>query len=727
LTSTILGSHQGKYWLLALVVIGLCTFSAAHAEVLVTIPKGAAMPACADTKSCYSPDEVTVSVGTTVTWTNSDSAGHFVTSGKDATADGKFDSGMIMAGSKFSQKFDAAGKYDYFCMVHPWMTGTVIVSDTSDAVSAITISTELPLYEPGDTVNFSGFISNLSDDRSTLVTIRVVGPLIDGSTNIVTAKQVLPNSDGTYSDSFFVGGPLWTKKGDYKIIVNYGPQKAETTFFYNGGEEQSDQKILIIPKVSTEPKNPRSDGTTKLKIDFVNTQANTIQEHIDYTVSITKDGDAVFGPIPLAHTSTGTVVIPIQFTQSGSYLVTVEVQGVLFRPIPTLITTFTLNVDQSSDSIPDETRQPQNFDDYTDPITVSTDEDYYNDGDIITVYGKVGERLVGYDVTFQLFAPTGDLVVAQQLPVAADNTFNIELGTGGPLWRFGGTYTVKVLYGTASRTAQTTFEFNNSDDHTSNITINIPAGASAPGCEETHECYIDSEVTIDVGSEVVWSNDDSASHTVTSGDPKNGPDGNFDSSLFLAGQTFSHKFEEAGEFPYFCQVHPWMQGTVIVQEAHGDEHTDEEGDHGEHGAMVMSQDGSVMVHIDSDVPAEGKEAVVSVEFVDADGNPVEHVNFEITATQDGNEVLSETGQHAHSGVTEFTTAALGSDSPLDVQVTILGLGLPDSDPATWAGPKGETVSAQVVPEFGPLAMIILATAIVSIVAVSARSKVIPRL
>jgi predicted secreted protein with PEFG-CTERM motif len=271
-------------------------------------------------------------------------------------------------------------------------------------------------------------------------------------------------------------------------------------------------------------------------------------------------------------------------------------------------------------------------------------------------------------------------------------------------------------------------------DHVT-VDVTIPVGSATPGCESTNECYIDAEVTIDAGSEVVWSNEDSASHTVTSGDPKNGPDGIFDSGLFLSGQTFSHMFEEEGEFPYFCLVHPWMQGTVIVQaageehtdEEHTDEeHTDEEHDHEAHGAMVMSQDGSVMIHIDSDEPAEGVEAMVSVEFVDADGNPIEHVNFEITATQDGNEVLAETAQHIHSGVTEFTTAELGSDSPLDVQVTILGIGLPD-DEANWTGPKGEAVSAQVVPEFGPLAMIILAVAIVSIVAVSARSKVIPRL
>ena len=261
------------------------------------------------------------------------------------------------------------------------------------------------------------------------------------------------------------------------------------------------------------------------------------------------------------------------------------------------------------------------------------------------------------------------------------------------------------------------------------VDVSIPAGSSSPGCEATNECYNPSEVTIDVGSEIVWTNEDTASHTVTSGTADNGPDGNFDSNLFLSGTTFSHKFEEEGTYPYFCLVHPWMAGSVIVQAA-AEEHSDGEmttmESDGDHGAMVMSQDGSVMVHIDSDEPAADTEAMVSVEFVDADGNPIEHVNFEINIMQDGATVLSETSQHSHSGVTEFTTETLSSDSPLDVQVTILGIGLPD-DEANWTGPMGETVSAQVVPEFGPLAMSILAVAIVSIVAVTSRSKVIPRL
>ena len=169
-----------------------------------------------------------------------------------------------------------------------------------------------------------------------------------------------------------------------------------------------------------------------------------------------------------------------------------------------------------------------------------------------------------------------------------------------------------------------------------------------------------------------------------------------------------------------------MAGTVIVQEAHAEDGEDGEMEHEMGQATAMSADGSVMIKIGAAAPAAGEELAVEVEFTDADGNAIEHVNFDVSATQDGTEVLAEAGQHTHTGIADFTTAALESDSPLDVQITILGIGLPD-DEANWTGPIGETVSAQVVPEFGPIAMMILAVAIVSIVAVTARSKVIPRL
>ena len=95
-------------------------------------------------------------------------------------------------------------------------------------------------------------------------------------------------------------------------------------------------------------------------------------------------------------------------------------------------------------------------------------------------------------------------------------------------------------------------------------TVTVPAGTSVLGCEETDECYIPAEITIGLGDTVTWDNVDTAAHTVTSGTIDGGPDGRFDSSLLLAAKSYSFTFEAAGDYDYYCIVHPWMVGKVIV-------------------------------------------------------------------------------------------------------------------------------------------------------------------
>jgi len=96
------------------------------------------------------------------------------------------------------------------------------------------------------------------------------------------------------------------------------------------------------------------------------------------------------------------------------------------------------------------------------------------------------------------------------------------------------------------------------------VTVSMPTGTSVPGCEETDSCFIPSSLTINVGDTISWSNDDTAAHTVTSGNPTGGPDGNFDSSLLMVGKTFDVTFDNSGSYDYFCMVHPWMVGEVQV-------------------------------------------------------------------------------------------------------------------------------------------------------------------
>jgi plastocyanin len=75
----------------------------------------------------YDPQDISVSLGSTVQWINDDETIHTVTSTVDGVPSGIFDSGIIDAGNSFTYTFDSAGTFDYFCIVHPWMIGSVTV------------------------------------------------------------------------------------------------------------------------------------------------------------------------------------------------------------------------------------------------------------------------------------------------------------------------------------------------------------------------------------------------------------------------------------------------------------------------------------------------------------------------------------------------------------------------------------------------------------------------
>ena len=105
---------------------------------------------------------------------------------------------------------------------------------------------------------------------------------------------------------------------------------------------------------------------------------------------------------------------------------------------------------------------------------------------------------------------------------------------------------------------------NDSSGDDTETLVFIPEGSSLPGCEETDECFIPFQISITVGGTVMWTNDDSAVHTVTSGNPMDGPDGEFDSSLITERGEFTHTFDSAGAFSYYCILHPWQEGIVMV-------------------------------------------------------------------------------------------------------------------------------------------------------------------
>ena len=102
-------------------------------------------------------------------------------------------------------------------------------------------------------------------------------------------------------------------------------------------------------------------------------------------------------------------------------------------------------------------------------------------------------------------------------------------------------------------------------------TVSIPEGqisgtqSNKASCMDNYSCYDPYVITTNVGQQVVWRNYDLQRHTVTSGTPDAPMPEMFDSGSFKTYEYFRHTFDEAGTYNYFCTIHQWMQGIVVVE------------------------------------------------------------------------------------------------------------------------------------------------------------------
>ena len=315
-------------------------------------------------------------------------------------------------------------------------------------------------------------------------------------------------------------------------------------------------------------------------------------------------------------------------------------------------------------------------------------------------------------------------------------------------------------------------------DHTS-ATVTNALGSSTPGCEDTNSCFDPNPVTIAMGGTVTWENVDNAAHTVTSGSPADGPDGVFDSSLIMAGgATFSHTFDDVGTYDYFCMVHPWMQGSVIVEdeaaaEAEAAEAEAAEAEAAEAEAAAAAAIAALeaeqaaeaaaaeslaaleaaaaesLAALEAEQAAEAAEAEAAAVVMAAPREPAidlvdtliyningGSVSSIITNSDDATLVValdaSDDGELSITMNSDYITA-FDDDSYFvlvnNEEVWFSQDGSTLTIPFEAGTEKIEIVGSAVVPEFGTIAMVVLAVAIISIIVITAKTKtqLIPKL
>lgn len=198
-----------------------------------------------------------------------------------------------------------------------------------------------------------------------------------------------------------------------------------------------------------------------------------------------------------------------------------------------------------------------------------------------------------------------------------------------------------------------------------NRTIVIPLGASNPHFETEAEFWFSPPVlTIHKGDTVTWLNSDKEIHTVSSGKGVDRsefsqgkmagtPDGYFESDSFKPGDSWSFTFDKSGTFYYFCTIHPWMNGAVVVSEKIPTFATDAEGNKIEKFPIVKYTQGREM---ESDLAWEphviltGEKITFIFQFYDPNTSAaMPPTNYHFTIVQNGTELFSSDGPTQFSG------------------------------------------------------------------------------
>lgn len=193
--------------------------------------------------------------------------------------------------------------------------------------------------------------------------------------------------------------------------------------------------------------------------------------------------------------------------------------------------------------------------------------------------------------------------------------------------------------------------------------IDIPYGAFNPELNTPAEVWYDPPIiSISIGDSVMWYNDDREGHTVTSGegsgrfgwmsDNFGNPDGKFDSGRFIPGDSWSYKFEEPGTFPYFCTIHPWMEGVVVVEKEIPDYPHDATGQKITFPLLQYTPDRRVEVNLSWDPPIiKTHEKVQFVyQFYDPETNSnLARMQYDFIIFQNGKEIYRDEGLNQIGG------------------------------------------------------------------------------
>lgn len=221
--------------------------------------------------------------------------------------------------------------------------------------------------------------------------------------------------------------------------------------------------------------------------------------------------------------------------------------------------------------------------------------------------------------------------------------------------------------------------------------VTIPKGSANPEVDITklgpRQWYLPRQVTIHTNDTITWKNNDTEAHTVTSGisegieslmnNKRGTPNGIFDSGTFKPGQSWTHTFTNPGTYSYFCTIHPWMEGVVLVQGGQAQNipkyPVDATGKQiSKLPVYHFTPDGQIEVGLswDPNVLLTGKEISFFVSFFDRANNKPNLLPFDFVLMQNGKQLeripsISQIGMNVQHFV-------FSNSGPIDIRTENIG-------------------------------------------------------
>lgn len=213
-----------------------------------------------------------------------------------------------------------------------------------------------------------------------------------------------------------------------------------------------------------------------------------------------------------------------------------------------------------------------------------------------------------------------------------------------------------------------------------NYTIHIPFGAYNPELNTPAEVWYDPPaLSINIGDTVTWINDDIEGHTVTSGESSGRfgwmnkdfgtPDGLFNSDRFMPNESWSYTFEKSGLFSYYCSIHPWMEGRIVVKESLLDYPHDAFGNKIEKFPVIQDTPDK-MIEVDltwePSVIRTHEEVKFIYQFYNAATNTnLAKMQYDFILIQNGNEIYRDTGLTQIGG--DYRNYAFDNPGPIIIK------------------------------------------------------------